>query len=106
MRFGPWYRLDDAGGRLPAAPGVLQLRLERGLVRYPRGKSAMIRYVAAGDVRTLAARLALEHPGSPWLCRASEGACDDPDAAAARLLAEFAERFGSCPKVPGEDDMA
>lgn len=106
MRFGPWYPLDAAESRLPAGPGVLQVRLERGLVAYPRGKSAMIRYAGAGDVRLLAAGLAAEHPGMPWLCRASAGACADPEAAAARLLAEFEERFGACPKIPGAEDMA
>lgn len=106
VKFGPWFRLAEASERVPAAPGVLQLRVERGLVRYPRGKSAMIRYVASADVRQVAEALARAHPGAPWLCRASVGACADPDAAAARLIAEFEERFGSCPFVPDEKDMA
>lgn len=106
MRFGPWHPLLAAADRLPPQGGVLQVRLERGLVSYPRGKSAMISYVGAGDVRQLAARLAGAHPGEPWLCRASLGACPDPLAAAARLLAEFEERFGSCPILNVEKGMS
>lgn len=106
VKFGAWIPLESAAAQLPARPGVLQVRLERGLVRYPRGKSAMIRYAGAHDVRQLAADLAAAHPGAPWLCRVSDGACADPEAAAARAIAEFEERFGSCPFVPGESDMA
>lgn len=106
MKFGAWHRLNDAPERLPPRAGVLQVRLERGLVRYPRGKSAMIRYAGAADVRRLAAELAAASPGAPWLCRVSEGDCPDPEAAAARLIAEFHERFGACPFIPGEEDMA
>jgi hypothetical protein len=100
MRFGAWFPLPEAADHLPAAPGVLQVRLREGLVRYPRGKSAMIHYAGAADVRQLAADLSAAHPVAPWLCRASLGPCPDPAAAAARLRAEFAERFGSCPEVP------
>lgn len=106
MRFGAWHLLDAAADWLPAAPGVLQVRLREGLVRYPRGKSAMIHYAGSADLRELTAALAASHPGAPWLCRASLGPCHDPAAAVARLLAEFDERFGACPKIPGPEDMA
>lgn len=106
MKFGPWYPLSEAADRLPAAPGVLQVRLREGLVRYPRGKSAMIHYAGAADVAALAAALAARFPDAPWLGRASVGPCPDPTAAAAGLLADFDERFGSCPKVPVSQDMA
>lgn len=105
VKFGPWFTLAEAPERLEARPGVLQVRVERGLVRYPNGKSAMIRYAASDDVRQLAAALAGAHAGAPWLCRASAGECADPAGAAARLIAEFEERFGSCPFIPGEEDM-
>lgn len=105
VKFGPWFTLPAAKERLPARPGVLQVRVEHGLVRYPRGKSAMILYAGAHDVRQLAAALEAAHAGAPWLCRVSEGECADPVAAAARLVAEFEERFGSCPYIPGEKDM-
>ncbi|MDC0669599.1 hypothetical protein [Nannocystis radixulma] len=105
MRFGPWHPLSTAAELLPAAPGVLQVRLREGLVRYPRGKSAMIHYAGAADLSRLAASLAASHPAAPWLCRASVGPCAEPMLAAARLLAEFDERFGACPKIPGPEDM-
>lgn len=105
MRFGAWHPLEAAAERLPARAGVLQVRLVSGLVRYPRGKSAMVRYAGADDVRRLAAELAAAHPGAPWLCRASEGECADAAAAAARMIAEFEERFGAGPFIPGETDM-
>lgn len=101
MKFGPWLRLADAA-HLPARPGVLQVRRERGLVHYPRGKSAMVRYLGGDDVRALAVELAARHPGAAWLCRASEGACADPHAAAAREIAGFSERFGAAPGAVAE----
>ncbi|MBZ5708325.1 hypothetical protein [Nannocystis pusilla] len=105
MKFGPWHPLSTAAAQLPAAPGVLQVRLREGLVRYPRGKSAMIHYAGAADLSRLAAALAASHPAAEWMCRASVGPCAEPMLAAARLLAEFDERFGSCPKIPGPEDM-
>ncbi|MDC0717948.1 hypothetical protein [Nannocystis bainbridge] len=105
MKFGPWVPLSEAAARLPPAAGVLQVRLREGLVRYPRGKSAMVVYAGAADVAGLAAELNERHPAAPWLCRTSVGPCPDPSAAAARLRAEFDERFGSCPKVPVSEDM-
>lgn len=106
MRFGPWHPLRGAAEHLPPQGGVLQVRLERELVSYPRGKSAMVLYAGADDVRQLAARLADAHAGKPWLCRASVGPCADPPGAAARLLAEFEERFGSCPTCNETKDMS
>lgn len=106
MKFGAWFPLSEAADRLPAAPGVLQCRLREGLVRYPRGKSAMVHYAGAADVRRLAASLSAAHPDARWLCRASLGPCPDPEAAAARMLADFAQRFGSCPEVPVQQDMS
>ena len=100
MKFGPWHPLPAAGDQLPPAPGVLQVRVREGLVRYPRGKSAMICYAAAADLQALAVTLARTHQGAPWLCRASLGPCADPEAAVARLLADFRGRFGECPKIP------
>jgi len=105
MKFGPWHPLAAAADHLPAVPGVLQVRLREGLVRYPRGKSAMIHYAGAADLAGLAAGLAARHPHAPWLCRASVGPCSEPMLAAARLLAEFEERFGACPKIPVPEDM-
>jgi hypothetical protein len=97
VRFCPWYPLADAAVRAPAGEGVLQLRIADGLVDYPRGKSAMVRYVHAADARAAAVELAAS--GAPLLCRHLEiEAGASPAAIHARLHAEFVRRFGSPPR--------
>ena len=98
MRFGAWVRLEDDAA-LPEVAGVLQVRREVGLVAYPRGKSAMILYAAVEDVRAACRRISAEHPGRAWLCRWNRDPIADVDAAAARLIAEFVERFGAEPSL-------
>lgn len=98
VQFGPWQRLVAAD--VPAAPGVLQLRREHGLVQYPRGRSAMILYLACDDLRAAVAGLAATHPDRPWLCRHNRGPVPDPPAALSRLLADFTDRFGAPPTLP------
>lgn len=104
MKFGSWYPLADAVAHAPPAPGVLQVRVAEGLIDYPRGKSAMIHYEAALDVRAAAATLAGAHPGAPWWCRhtiePASLAPADAHALAARLLRDFTVRFGSPPVLP------
>ena len=58
MRFGRWHRLDRAAAEAPSAPGVLQVKIASGLIDYPTGKSAMIRYGAAPDVKAAVADIA------------------------------------------------
>ena len=99
MRFGAWVRLCDAAGVAPAAPGVLQVRREVGLVEYPRGRSAMILYAAADELRGACERLAAQNPGAAWLVRWNRDPVDDPARDAARLIAEFVERFGEAPRL-------
>lgn len=104
MRFGRWHRLDEAAAAAPAGPGVFQVKVAHGLIDYPTGKSAMIRYGAARDLRRAATELAREHPGRDWLCRFSEEMtareAADPDAIVAELLASFRRRFGAAPGHP------
>jgi hypothetical protein len=69
MNFGAWVRLDEAD--FPAVGGVLQARLEAGLVVYPRGKSAMVYYAGARDLGAAARALAAANPGARWLVRVS-----------------------------------
>ena len=95
--FGRWYPLREAAAHAPAAPGVLQLRLATGLRDYPRGKSAMLHYEAAVDVRAAAFALAVAHPDVDWVCRHTVGAVADPAALAAELLRMFTTRFGAAP---------
>jgi hypothetical protein len=97
MRFCPWYPLAEAAAHAPAAEGVLQLRVADGLLDYPRGKSAMIHYEHAHDVR--AAALAAK-PAGDILCRHLElepGERVDFAAIYAKLLDEFIRRFGAEP---------
>ncbi|MBA3550525.1 MAG: hypothetical protein H0T76_28960 [Nannocystis sp.] len=98
MNFGPWSPLHAA--QLPSGPGVLQVRREHGLVGYPRGKSAMVLYAAAEDLQAAALAIAAAHPDEAWLVRCNREPVVDPEAAAARLIAEFNERFGAPPR-PG-----
>jgi|SRR6266545_2365512 len=105
MGFGRWYPLDDAAAHAPDGPGVLQIRLAHGLLAYPTGRSAMIHYAAAADLRRHAAELASAHAGREWLCRFAEPAPSaDPataaDAMLSELLAAFRRRFGAPPGFP------
>ena len=98
MRFCPWYRLAEAAEHAPAEEGVLQVRLATGLLDYPTGKSAMVHYAHALDVRAAATVLASEHVGEDLLCRHLEMA-EGVDAVAfhAKVRDEFVRRFGSLP---------
>jgi hypothetical protein len=87
----------------PSEEGVLQVRLATGLIDYPRGKSAMVHYEHAPDVRAAATALASEHAGEDLLCRhleieGAEGV--DAEAFHAKVRDEFVRRFGSAPTFP------
>jgi hypothetical protein len=100
VRFCPWYPLADAAAHAPAAEGVLQIRQAEGLLDYPTGKSAMVHYEHASDVRAAAARLAVEHSDRALLCRHLEiepGVAVDLAAFYAKVREEFVRRFGSPP---------
>ena len=101
MRFGPWYPLADARDRAPAAAGMLQLRLAAGLLDYPRGKSAMVHYEHAGDVRAAAAAWAAAHGADGIVCRhlIETDATTDQAAFCAKLSDEFVRRFGAPPRL-------
>jgi hypothetical protein len=101
MPFCPWYPLADAADHAIAGAGVLQLRLASGLIDYPTGKSAMVHYEHADDVRARAIELAAELAGHDLLCRHLE-----PDTATdlaqfhAKVRGEFVRRFGAPPALP------
>lgn len=100
VRFGPWYPLGDAGNHAPALEGVLQLRRVRGLLDYPRGKTAMVWYAHAPDVRAAALALASRHAGVDLLCRhlIEIDATMDLGAFYEKLRADFVRRFGAAPE--------
>jgi hypothetical protein len=105
MSFGRWYPLDQAAAHAPAGPGVYQVRLAQGLLSYPTGRSAMIQYGAATDVRAAVAELARAHAGREWLCRFADeagarAAAKTPDAMLAELVSAFRRRFGAPPGFP------
>jgi hypothetical protein len=100
MRFCPWYSLADAAAHAPAGEGVLQIRIAAGLLDYPRGKSAMVHYAHAGDVRAAAAAFATGRDARALLCRHLEIEGGEPvDLAAfhAKVVDEFVRRFGAPP---------
>ena len=99
--FCRWYPLAEAAAHAPPAPGVLQLRVAHGtLLDYPGGKSAMIHYAAADDLRAAATALAAAHAGTGWLCRHTDGEVADPGATLAALMDMFTRRFGTPPRWP------
>lgn len=103
MRFGPWYPLADARDRAPAAEGVLQLRLASGLLDYPRGRSAMVHYAHADDVRAAAVAWAAAHGAEGIVCRhliEGDGATA-PAVLCAKFVDEFVRRFGAAPRFAG-----
>jgi hypothetical protein len=103
VRFCPWYPLADADAHAPAGEGVLQLRLADGLLDYPTGKSAMVHYEHAADVRAAATALAAAHRAEGLLCRHLEieaGETVDLAAFHAKVFEEFVRRFGSPPRFP------
>jgi hypothetical protein len=102
VRFCPWYPLAEASAHAPAEEGVLQLRIAEGLLDYPSGKSAMVHYEHAMDVRAAATALAAEHADRGLLCRHLEiepGAAVDLGAFHAKVRDEFVRRFGSPPSL-------
>ena len=81
---------------------MLQVRLATGLVDYPTGKSAMVHYEHARDVRAAATAFAVAHPEPALLCRHLEiahGEQVDLAAFHAKVRDEFIRRFGTPPQL-------
>jgi hypothetical protein len=78
---------------------MLQIRRASGLCDYPRGKTAMLWYEVAPDVRAAALALAAAHAGEDLLCRhlIEIPEATDLDAFCARLTGDFVRRFGEVP---------
>lgn len=109
--FSEWHPLE-AGATLaamPPLPGVIQVRRARGLERHPRGKSAMVLYAPAGDVRAwLEAHrekvaeeaAAAGVPGALWIRSRTVA---EPEAVCGELLDRFVARFGAPPTLQLRD---
>lgn len=85
---------------------MFQIRVAEGLIDYPTGKSAMIHYEIADDVRAAVAAFRARSPApaaAAWLCRHTieMTAADRAAELHARLLREFTARFGTAPALPG-----
>ncbi len=102
MQFGRGYPLDDGAAHAPPGIGVFQVRAPDLLV-YPAGKTAMVHYQLAADVRGEVIAFAAAHPGRRWLCRhtieMSASDADDIEAFYRRLVRDFRARFG-CEPTP------
>lgn len=95
----------DAG--VPAGPGVFQIRVEHGLLAYPRGRSAMVAYGAGDDVRAALTAFVGSEAGraaqalGPLLVRfAAPDAHETPASHLARLTTRFIDQFGAPPRTP------
>jgi hypothetical protein len=100
VEFCSWYSLADAAVAAPAAPGVYQIK-QPNVIDYPTGKSAMIHYGAASDVRAALLALAERHPRGPWLARHQLATPEAGVRLLDELLARFRQRFGGEPSWPG-----
>ena len=78
------------------------MRLADGVLDYPRGKSAMVHYAHAPDVRAAALAFATDYQGPPLVCRHLDPEGEPVDLAAfhAKVLREFVNRFGTSPAPP------
>jgi hypothetical protein len=101
VRFGEWYSLSSAGDLAPAGAGVFQVRLAHGLIDYPRGKSAMVWYEHAEDVRAAVTAFAARQTGRDLVCRHLIEVSEGVDLAefCAKLRGEFVRRFGRAPEL-------
>jgi hypothetical protein len=104
VEFSPWYPLADARHAAPAGPGVYQIKLPH-VIDYPTGKSAMIHYGEAVDLRAALVGLGRRHPEPSWLARHEEVAAPaDRAALLDQLLARFRQRFGLEPSLPSSSE--
>lgn len=104
MTFGRWYALAEAAAHAPGQPGIFQIRVAKGLLDYPRGKSAMLYYGWADDLGARVTAFAHSHPGADWLCRhtieMTKHEADNLHQTFEQLVSQFERRFGTPPAPP------
>lgn len=104
MTFGRWHALAEAATGAPAGPGIFQIRRANGLTTYPRGRSAMLYYGCADNLRAAIADYAAAHPDADWWCRhsieMSQHEADNLTETFESLVDQFERRFGRPPMAP------
>ena len=102
--FGRWHPLAEAASHAPDTPGIFQVRQAKGLIDYPRGKSAMLYYGCAEDLGAAIDTYASRHSDADWLCRhtieMTEHETDNLSQTFDRLVGQFELRFGLRPTPP------
>ncbi|KIG17481.1 hypothetical protein DB30_03182 [Enhygromyxa salina] len=97
MRFSTWYPAAQIAEQAPSAPGVFQVRV-RGLIDYPTGRSAMIHYAAAADLRAAASEWAAAlGPADALYRHLDELGSQTPQQVLDKLVKRFGDRFGAAP---------
>ncbi len=102
MRFCDWVPLEKSGAAVPDRPGIFQIRIEHGLIRYPQGKSAMFYYGYGPSLRQGVD--AFRRRILPTLRRSEEELLvrwmetEEVEAHFRSYLARFATKFGSLPE--------
>lgn len=102
-RFCDWVEMDDAVRKAPPLPGLFQIRVKRGLLTYPTGKTAMLSYGGHGNLRNGVAE---------WLEKSLPASNYSPSELWIRwipypefsskleaYLRDFQFRFGALPKI-------
>ena len=98
MRFCSWYPAEDIAALAPEGPGVFQVRVA-DLLRYPKGRSAMIHYGQSQQLReTMLAWAAEQGPADARYRHTEELGSRTPAEELARLEARFIDRFGEPPR--------
>ena len=96
--FVHWYALREAGEHAPAGPGVFQVKIPRGLLTYPGGKSAMVYYASSQNLRQAILGVAGDHDEVDFLCRHQSS--ERPAVLLEFVQTQFERRFGTSPNWP------
>ena len=106
MRFCHWYAARDIATETPQDSGILQVRQSHGLVDYPGGKSAMVHYACAENMRSEAEAFVAQHVQASqgwWFRHSTEWSPAErarTDRIFRDLVERFQARFGTVPTLP------
>ena len=99
--FCHWYPLSEAPRHLSGRRGMFQIRIKKGLLDYPSGKSAMVYYGAGDDMGQSLITLKIDSV-EDYVCRHSESDDVDPHSQLQEYVQRFRTRFGRAPSWPGD----